>query len=179
MRRSCRSRRCSRARCGSFFCMDSHATDKHQVRRAFERAARSYDDAAVLQREICDRMLERLDYIRHRPQTILDAGCGTGYGLRQLARRYPGSVLAGLDIAHSMLRVYRGPAPWWRRWLPGPVPALLVCADLEALPLQAGWAGMVWSNATLQWVNELPRAFAEVHRVLAAGGLFMFSTFGP
>ncbi|HSD60379.1 MAG TPA: malonyl-ACP O-methyltransferase BioC [Burkholderiales bacterium] len=159
--------------------MDSHATDKRQVRRAFEQAAANYDDAAVLQREICDRMLERLDFIRHQPRTILDAGCGTGYGLRRLEQRYPGAALTGLDIALAMLRVSRGAAPWWRPLLPGRAAALLVCAELEALPLRSGWAGLVWSNATLQWVSELPRAFAEVHRVLAAGGLFMFSSFGP
>ena len=38
---------------------------------------------------------------------------------------------------------------------------------------------MVWSNLALQWVNEPPRAFAEFRRVLAPGGLLMFSTFGP
>ncbi len=159
--------------------MDEQATDKRQVRRSFERAARGYDAAAVLQREICDRMLERLDYIRLRPQAILDAGCGTGYGLRALAKRYPGAALAGLDIAHSMLQAGRAAAPWWRRLAAGRSAPLHVCGDLEALPLRAGWAGLVWSNATLQWVSGLPRAFAEVHRVLAPGGLFMFSTFGP
>lgn len=55
-------------------------TDKSRVRDAFDRAAHSYDGAAVLQREVSDRMGERLDYIRHAPQRILDAGSGTGYG---------------------------------------------------------------------------------------------------
>jgi malonyl-CoA O-methyltransferase len=38
---------------------------------------------------------------------------------------------------------------------------------------------MIWSNLALQWVNELPRAFAEMRRVLRVGGLLTFSTFGP
>ena len=41
----------------------------------------TYDAAAVLQREIGDRMLERLDYVRLQPQTILDLGCGTGHAI--------------------------------------------------------------------------------------------------
>ena len=53
-------------------------TDKSRVRQAFERAAPAYDAAAVLQREVSDRMAERLDYIRHQPERILDAGSGTG-----------------------------------------------------------------------------------------------------
>jgi malonyl-CoA O-methyltransferase len=157
--------------------MDSQATDKRQVRRAFERAAPGYDDAAVLQREICERMLSRLDYMRLRPRSILDAGSGTGYGARRLAARYPGAFIATLDLARPMLLQARRHGPWWRRWL-GRAPAQ-VCGDLESLPVRKDWADMVWSNATLQWVNDLGRAVAEVRRVLAPGGLFMFSSFGP
>lgn len=157
--------------------MDDQATDKRQVRRAFERAARSYDGAAVLQREICERMLSRLDYVRQQPRTILDAGSGTGYGARRLSERYPEALLATLDLAQAMLLQARRHAPWWQRWLKG-VPAQ-VCGDIEALPVKREWAELLWSNATLQWVNDLSRAFAEVRRVLAPGGLFMFSSFGP
>jgi malonyl-CoA O-methyltransferase len=38
---------------------------------------------------------------------------------------------------------------------------------------------MVWSNLALQWVNDPDQAFGEFNRVLAPGGLLMFSTFGP
>jgi malonyl-CoA O-methyltransferase len=58
-------------------------------------------------------------------------------------------------------------------------PLHAVCADLERLPLAQESLGLVWSNLALQWVNDLPRAFAEMHRVLVPGGLLMFSTLGP
>jgi malonyl-CoA O-methyltransferase len=64
-------------------------TDKDRIRASFERAATSYDAAAVLQREVSDRMAERLSYIKHQPQVILDAGTGTGYGAAQLRAQYP------------------------------------------------------------------------------------------
>jgi malonyl-CoA O-methyltransferase len=47
------------------------------------------------------------------------------------------------------------------------------------LPFAAGAVDMVWSNLALQWMNDTQQAFAEIHRVLAPGGLLMFSTFGP
>ncbi|TMG99050.1 MAG: malonyl-[acyl-carrier protein] O-methyltransferase BioC, partial [Betaproteobacteria bacterium] len=62
--------------------------DRAQVRRAFERAAATYDEAAVLQREVGQRMAERLGFVRMQPVTILDAGCGTGAALGELHARY-------------------------------------------------------------------------------------------
>jgi malonyl-CoA O-methyltransferase len=158
--------------------MNEFLIDKKQVRRAFSRAARDYDDAAVLQREVCTRMLERLDYVKLTPASILDAGCGTGWGTRQLAQRYPAARITALDIAFGMLDIARDRSGWWRK-LAGGSRQSCVCADLEALPLAASSVDMIWSNLTLQWCNDLPAAFRELHRALRPDGLLMFSTFGP
>jgi malonyl-CoA O-methyltransferase len=151
--------------------------DKRSLRHAFEHAAASYDAAAVLQNEVCRRMLERLEYIKHRPHAILDAGSGTGNAHAGLHKRYPEARLIALDIALAMLRRGQQRLPWWKGLFARGVHA--VCGDIERLPLAESAVGMVWSNLALQWVNDLPRAFAEMARVLAPGGLLMFSTFGP
>jgi malonyl-CoA O-methyltransferase len=154
--------------------------DKRLMRRAFERAAGSYDAAAVLQHEVRDRMLERLDYIKYRPQTVLDAGTGTGGAIPALRERYPQAAVTALDIANAMLARARGRVPRWKSLLGiGGAPVHYVCGDIEALPLAPESMGLVWSNLALQWMNDPQLAFGEVHRVLAPGGLFMFSTFGP
>ncbi|MBZ0069905.1 MAG: malonyl-[acyl-carrier protein] O-methyltransferase BioC, partial [Thiobacillus sp.] len=62
--------------------------DFAEVRRAFDHAAASYDAHAVLQREVCDRLLERLDFMTLQPARVLDVGTGTGYGLAHLQTRY-------------------------------------------------------------------------------------------
>ncbi len=158
--------------------MDEFSIDKKQVRRAFSRAAREYDAAAVLQREVCQRMLERLDYIKLQPLRVLDAGSGTGWGTRQLTQRYPAAQVVALDIALGMLNVAREQSSWWRKLFSGNQQSH-ICADVEALPLAANSMGMVWSNLALQWCNDLPATFRELHRVLKTEGLLMFSTFGP
>jgi len=157
---------------------DELLVDKRLVRRSFEHAAASYDAAAVLQNEVCRRMLGRLDYIKHQPATLLDAGSGTGNALDELARRYPRTRLIALDIALAMLQRGRSRAPWWKSLLARRALAA-VCADIECLPVADASIGMVWSNLALQWVNDLQRTFSEMQRVLAPGGLLMFSTFGP
>ena len=58
-------------------------------------------------------------------------------------------------------------------------PPALVCGDVCRLPLAARSVDLVWSNLTLQWIDELPLALAEFHRVLNVGGLLTFTTFGP
>ena len=67
--------------------------DPAQVRRAAERAATTYDGAAVLHREVGRRMAERLALIKLQPARILDAGCGTGEALTELRARYPEATI--------------------------------------------------------------------------------------
>ena len=155
------------------------AIDKRAVRRSFENAAASYDAAAVLQHEICARMLERLGYVKHAPHVILDAGSGTGNAVPALFSRYQGATVIAVDLAQAMLQRARGRLRWWQT-LPGLRPPLHpVCADLEHLPLAGDAVGLIWSNLALQWVSDLAGVFGEMKRVLKPGGLLMFSTFGP
>ncbi|MDD5384986.1 MAG: malonyl-ACP O-methyltransferase BioC [Gallionella sp.] len=158
--------------------MNEFEIDKKQMRRAFSRAAADYDAAAVLQREVCARMLERLAYIKLQPARILDAGSGTGWGARQLAEKYPAAQITSLDIAIGMLQAARSRSGWWQKLFSG-AQQMQVCGDIEALPLAANSVEMVWSNLAVQWCNDLPAAFVGLHRVLKADGLLMFSTFGP
>ncbi|MCF7985842.1 MAG: malonyl-ACP O-methyltransferase BioC [Thiohalocapsa sp.] len=146
--------------------------DKAFARRSFEAAAERYDDAAVLQHEIAGRMLERLDYVRLQPRTVLDLGCGTGFALDGLSRRYRRARVLALDFSVNMLRLARRRGSWLNRPKP-------ICADLEALPLAADSVDLIFSNAALQWSNDLDAVFAELMRVLRPGGLLMFTTFGP
>lgn len=163
------------------------ALDARAVRRSFGRAARTYDEAAVLQREVGRRMAERLDVVKLVPAAILDAGCGTGEALGELAARYPAARRVALDIALPMLVAARARHParasLWARlgssWRTGPPPPAFVAGDMAALPFGAAQFDLVWSNLALQWVNDLPRALAEFRRVLRVGGLAMFTTLGP
>jgi malonyl-CoA O-methyltransferase len=146
--------------------------DKIQARRSFERAADRYDEVAVLQREIGKRMLERLDLVRLQPATVLDVGAGTGFTSDGLLRRFPKAQVIALDFAVRMLRHARRKGTWLRR------PRCL-CADAEHLPLADASVDLIYSNATLQWCNDLDGTFGEFLRVLRPGGLLTFTTFGP
>lgn len=157
-------------------------TDKAAVRAAFDKAAESYDAAAVLQREVADRMLDRLSLVKLNPARVLDAGCGTGYALPALRERFAAAQLLALDLAPGMLQVVARKQSGGLRKLFGLLDrqkAMPVCGDVEALPFADASLDLIWSSLTIQWCNTPDAVFAEFFRVLKPGGLLMFATLGP
>jgi len=164
--------------------MDSYRIDKARARTSFGRAANTYDAAAILQKQVREEMLNRLDLVKLTPHTILDAGCGTGAASHALQKRFVKSQVISLDFALPMLQKTRvgsdttGLMHQIKRMLSG-VKHNLVCADIESLPLASKSVDLVWSNLAIQWCNDLDAALLEFYRVLQPEGLLMFSTFGP
>lgn len=146
--------------------------DKKITRQHFERAADSYDAAAVLQREIAKRMGERLDFIKLQPKIALDAGCGTGFITKDLLKRYPKANIIALDLALSMTRKSKQHGSWLRK-------PKVICGDAEQLPFKPESMNLIVSNLMLQWSNDLYNTFTGFHSILAPNGLLLFSTFGP
>jgi malonyl-CoA O-methyltransferase len=151
---------------------EPHRLDRRALRQSFNRAAPTYDDAAALQREVADRLLERLEWIRFQPAEILELGCGTGYCTRVLERRYRKARIWALDIAEAMLAQTRRGGRWFGR-------TRYLCGDVERLPVADRSVDLLFSSLTLQWCDDLDSTFAEFQRVLRPGGMVMFTTFGP
>ena len=146
--------------------------DKQSIRKFSDRAAKSYDNAAILQEEVQNRLIERLAYMRHQPRSIIDVGCGTGKALRGLQKAYPRARVLGVDIAQQMLVCAR---PRFRLMSK----QRLVLADMERLPFCGGAFDLVFSSLALPWCNDLKATLAEFARVSAPGTLLLFSSFGP
>lgn len=146
--------------------------DQHRIRKAFDNAAESYDQAAVLQKEVCRRLLAKLDAVRLSPQWILDAGSGTGEAVKALQKRYKKSELVLLDLSENMLHKAVKQGALFRK-------PHQVCGDIESLPFADESFDLLFSNLAMQWCNDLGAALVEFKRVLKPGALLQFATFGP
>jgi malonyl-CoA O-methyltransferase len=142
------------------------------IRAAFDENAARYDRHAALEREACERLLERVTFQRVEPDCVLDLGCGTGGGAEALRTRFRKARVVALDSAAAMLSEAGERSRLMRRFG-------RVQGDLNALPFPRHSADLVFSNLALPWLAEPPRFLGEVLRVLRPGGMFLFSTYGP
>ncbi len=150
---------------------DEYTLDTALVRRSFERACGSFDAAAVLQTEVRNELLRRLDLTTLKPRLVVDAGAGTGQASRELKHRYPKARVLAIDFSDGMLRTARARSTWRR-------PFARIAADAQRLPLPAGSVDLVFSNLLLPWVDP-DRLFAEFRRVLGADGCVSCTSYGP
>jgi malonyl-CoA O-methyltransferase len=142
------------------------------LRRRFERAADTFDDADFVHRHTERGMFERMAPMTVDVRRILDVGSATGTSSRQLARTFRRSRVLSLDLSMNMLRRARRSRSRFAR-------ITELRGDALALPLKTGSVDLVFSNLLLPWVDDLPAFFGELARVLRKNGLFVFSTLGP
>lgn len=147
--------------------------DKDAIRSSFNRAAPGYDQHAVLHREVESRLLERIEFQRLEPITILDLGCGTGSASRLLTERFPDANVIALDWAPAMLKKANKAA---HNNTAGIRP---LCADMHTLPLAARSIDLIFSSLALQWSYDIPAVFSGFRRVMKPNAMLVFTCFGP
>ncbi|MCD6055400.1 MAG: malonyl-[acyl-carrier protein] O-methyltransferase BioC [Gammaproteobacteria bacterium] len=138
------------------------------IKKAFNRAAQTYDEASVLQTITGEALIARLSLLKLNPRTILDLGAGTGKVTSALSQYYPKADVIALDLAEQLLKKIHSYDKNIGR----------ICAQAPFLPVADHSVDFVFSNASLHWFGDLTVLFAEVQRVLTPNGLFLFSLWG-
>lgn len=146
-------------------------TRQRDLRRRLDSAADRFDGADYVHRQSCDALFERMAPLLLEPKLILDLGCATGTGSRQLARRFRRARLVCMDLSAAMLARARSRRSRFARLRE-------VRGDAQHLPLADASVDLVFANQLLPWIGDIAECFAEINRVLRKGGLFMFATLG-
>ncbi|WP_448588285.1 class I SAM-dependent methyltransferase [Thermocrinis sp.] len=108
----------------------------------FSRASKTYEDWAIPQR-ISAEILKSLDTLEG---SVLDVGCGTGFGSMGL------NDVVGIDLSLEMLKVYKSRG------------FLGVCADAGSMPFKDKSFDCVVSNFALHW-TDINVVLREIFRV--------------
>ncbi|WP_105215824.1 methyltransferase domain-containing protein [Pseudoalteromonas sp. T1lg22] len=126
---------------------------KQQTQSHFSKAAGRYQHHARVQASASEVLLAHL---AQRPLGLcLDLGAGPG--VNSAALEAQSDALIALDLSPSMLAQIR-------------TQSIKLCADMDALPLQANCLDTVFSNFAMQWSSDLNIALAELYRVLKPKG---------
>lgn len=140
------------------------------VKQSFSNAASHYLEAALVQKEIGERLINRLDYFKISPANVLDLGAGPGFFTHVLNKRFKQANVVALDISFDMLAQIKN---WFR-----PYPRR-VQADMSALPFKPKSFDLIFANQLLHWSDDLKVTLGAIREALAPEGLFLFSTLGP
>lgn len=136
----------------------------HYVRRLFSTIAERYDLITRLLSYGQDRKWKArvAELAAARPgMRALDLACGTGDIAFTLATR--GADVVGLDITHRMLQLARSKGG----------AAQFVTGDMLALPFGDEAFDLLTTGYGLRNVPDIPRAIAEMQRVLKPGGILV------
>ena len=140
---------------------------KTNVARSFSRAACSYDSSIRFQKP-CVKDLDRfIAGLSPEPETILEAGCGTGNMTDLLHRRFPHASISACDLAEEMTESCRNRF----RQIP-----LISCFrhDFDS-PFPVRDRDLAVSSLSLQWSDDLFAALRNLADSLKPGGTIVFS----
>ncbi|MFE7517251.1 class I SAM-dependent methyltransferase [Streptomyces sp. NPDC057540] len=104
-----------------------------------------------------------------RPRRVLELAAGTGVLTSGLLSAAPAAEVTATDLNDAMVAfgAARAPGAVWRQ------------ADAQRLPFPDGVFDLVVCQFGVMFFPDRVAAYAEVRRVLAPGGRFLFNTWGP
>ena len=136
--------------------------DRPLLRQRRARAIENFDDFSFLFETVADQLADRLSDIRHEFPVIADLGAGTSTMSDILSGRAGTKTVIGCDMAPAMARSSN----------------CAIVADEDLLPFAPASLDAVVSNLSLQWVNDLPGALAQIRQALRPDGLFLAAVMG-
>lgn len=147
--------------------------DKQLVADSFKASAATYDENAVVQKEISLQLIKYLhDCNALQSSVVLEIGCCTGIlsemlvKTKKIQRMYLNDIVPEFCTKTSeRIKKYVDQVDC----VPG---------DIERCFLPKG-LNLVISSATFQWMSDLPALLKNIHYALCEEGYLVFSIFGP
>lgn len=139
-----------------------------QIRKSFNRAAKTYEEYGTLQREVSGILVFSFLYPKASPPVnLLDIGSGVGFTSENAKKRWRKCAIFSLDISPAMAIETK------RK-----VKTQCIIADGSRMPFKEKSFDMVLSSLVFHWTNY-EEILKESYRVLKPKGILAFSTLLP
>lgn len=145
--------------------------NKEKIKRRFTRAAATYDQQAVIQFKVADRLLNLIgQHAIVPPQKIFEIGCCTGLLTERIVDRFPGtSTLYINDLIPGFKQIVSDR-------ITRNIHFEFIEGDIETVPLPDE-LDLVISSSTFHWLEDLPSLLIRLKEKITPEGLLAFSMY--
>jgi SAM-dependent methyltransferase len=141
------------------------------IGKSYDRTAGRYDDAARNNAEGGARLIGALPDIP--VDTLLDAGCGTGFAALCALERFGARRVIGVDLSAEMI------ARFGEKLASHPVERDLRVGDITEIELPAEAVDLALCSMALHWISDRAQAVASLAAALRPGGYLGLLAPGP
>jgi malonyl-CoA O-methyltransferase len=142
--------------------------DKYKIKKCFNRASDTYDNASTLQYNTGLELINLLKEYKIKPSSLIDLGCGTGSVTKELADSYNGyNKFLAIDIADKLLLQASKRV--------GHLNVDIYEADFETFDYKDQCFNLIFSNMALQWATDLKSTISKIYNGLSRNGIFAFT----
>ena len=144
--------------------------NKELVKQRFKRKLNSYNENARIQQQMAEKLINMITSdFNNTNISILEIGCGTGLLTELAVEKLEFSKYTALDIVPECEAFIKNINP----------DIEFISSDVEEyIEKNNGKYDIIISNASLQWVENLPEFVNKLLKRLSPNGRLVFSTFG-
>ena len=140
--------------------------NKDLIKKRFSRKLKSYNDNARIQKQMAENLIKLLDSFNF--SSVLEIGCGTGLLTNIVNEKFKYKNYTAIDIV-----------PECKSYIETVNPKIeFISSDVETYIENSQTYDLIISNASLQWVENLPDFIEKLISKLNPNGVLLFSTFG-
>lgn len=145
------------------------AIDKELIRKRFQKSLTTYTQHATVQKEMAEKLVSYLlSNAGESFDNIFEIGCGTGNLTNYILNNLKFNLFTANDIVDDAIEHVKS--------LSNNISFLT--GDAESIELPAN-QDLIISNATLQWINNIPEFLTKLHGSLNKSGILAFTYFSP
>ena len=141
--------------------------NKDLIKKRFARKLNFYDDNAKIQKKMAEKLISMLGSLNDGIN-ILEIGCGTGLLTKYVNKTVKFKNYTALDIVSECEKYIKEINPVVE----------FISDDIEEYIKNSQTYDLIISNASLQWVENLPEFTDKLVKRLNSNGILLFSTFG-